>query len=145
MEEKRVSVFFYGLFMDFEILREHGLVPERWEVARLHGYEFEIASWGYLRTSDRQCVYGIVVPASERELAKLYDKTSGILTAQYFPEPVLVETLDGKWIPALCYVATSPPEGPVNTKYANAMVKLAERFKFPEWYVEHLSSFSSVK
>ena len=97
----------------------------------------------YLRTSDRQCVYGVVVPSSERELAKLYDKSSGMLTAHYFPEPVLVETLDGKWIPSLCYIATSLPEGPVNTRYADAMVKLAEKFKFPAWYVEHLSSFTN--
>ena len=145
MDEKRVCVFFYGLFMDFEILREHGLISDRWEVAKLHSYEFQIASWGYLRASDRLCVYGVLVPATHLELTKLYDKSSGVLTAEYFPEPVLVETLEGKWIPALCYVASNPPEGPVNTKYANAMVELAKKLSFPTWYVKHLSSFRSAK
>jgi hypothetical protein len=36
MKEERVPVLFYGLYMDFEVLRKYADIPEVWEVARLH-------------------------------------------------------------------------------------------------------------
>lgn len=141
MSEKRVQVFFYGLYMDFRILRKYGDMPEVWEVAKLSGYDFRIASWGYLTRSDRDTVYGTLVGVTQEELARLYDPANGFLTLQYFPEPVLVETLDGKWVAALCYVAESKPEGPVNPDYVDKMVALAKRLEFPAWYVERLASY----
>jgi hypothetical protein len=138
---KKVWVFFYGLFMDFKILGEQGLIAEDWKVAQLHGYDFQIASWGYLTRSRENSVYGIIVAASHTELAKLYDPATNGLPLEYFPESMMVETKDGEWVPALCYVATSQPPGPVNTQYVESMVELARKFGFPEWYINRLAGF----
>ena len=35
MAESKVWVFLYGSYINFAVLREVDLVPERWEVARL--------------------------------------------------------------------------------------------------------------
>lgn len=141
MSEKRVQVFFYGLYMDFDILRQHGEMPEVWEVARLSGYDFQIASWGYLTPSKRNSVYGTLVGVTHEELARLYDPANSFLTMQYFPEAVLVETSDGKWVAALCYVAKDKPEGAVNAEYVDKIVALTKRLEFPAWYVERLASY----
>lgn len=141
MSEKRVWVFFYGLFMDFKILSEQGLIAEDWKVAQLHGYDFQIASWGYLTRSRENSVYGLIVAANHTQLAKLYDRATNGLPLDYFPESMMVETLEGEWIPALCYVASTQPPGPVNTHYVASMLELARKFAFPAWYVERLASF----
>jgi cation transport regulator ChaC len=139
--EKRVWVFFYGLFMDFKILSQRGLIANDWKVAELHGYDFEIASWGYLKRSRDHSVYGVIIPASHSELARLYDPATNGLPLEYFPESIMVETPEGAWRPALCYVATDQPPGPVNMQYVESMVELARSFAFPRWYIEHLGSF----
>lgn len=141
MTERRVWVFFYGLFMDSEVLRKYGLEPEGWRVAKLPGYDMQIASRGNLVPSDRHAVYGILVAATHEELARLYDKSNTTLPTQYFPEAVLVEASDGDRVPALCYVAPPAEGGAVDTEYVNALVGLARRFGFPQWYVERLDGF----
>lgn len=141
MPDKCSWVFFYGLYMDFEILHEHGLIVQQWEVAKLDGYVFRIGSWGYLEQSDSNCVYGVSVFAKQKEIAKLYSPETSTLPVDYFPEPVLVAGRDGRLRNALCYVATSEPKGAVNVNYINGMVKLAQHFGFPDWYVERLEGF----
>jgi len=142
MLEKHTWVFFYGLYMDFEILRERGLRVQHWEVAKLDGYEFRISSWGYIKRSDVNCVYGVVVCAAQQEVLDLYAPATSTLPLDYFPEPVLVESPDGQLRNVLCYVATSEPQGAeVNVDYVEGMVRLARHFAFPDWYVERLESF----
>jgi|BogFormECP03_OM2_1039629.scaffolds.fasta_scaffold00753_3 hypothetical protein len=40
--ERRVEVFFYGLFMDEELLRGKGLEPESGEIAAIDGFALRI-------------------------------------------------------------------------------------------------------
>jgi hypothetical protein len=60
LSEKRVWVFFYGLYMDLQILKENNVVPEKFEAAQLSGYDFQVSSWGYLVPSERHSVFGIL-------------------------------------------------------------------------------------
>jgi hypothetical protein len=39
MPEPKVWVFFYGSYMNLGVLREVDLVPERWEIGRLGGFD----------------------------------------------------------------------------------------------------------
>lgn len=139
MEERRVWVFFYGLYMDFEVLARHGVTPARWETASLAGYDFNVASWGYVVPSERGRVYGLNASVTHEDLARLYGPENTFLKLRYFPEPVLAETADGRFVPALCYVALEPPEGPVNRDYAEAMIRLSQQYGFPGWYAERLA------
>lgn len=41
-------------------------------MASLTGYEFRIASWGYLTRSERGRVYGLVMALTHDDLARLY-------------------------------------------------------------------------
>ena len=38
----RVWVFFYGSYMNVDVLRDVGFVPEQWETARLSGFDIVI-------------------------------------------------------------------------------------------------------
>ena len=105
MGEQKIWTFFYGSFINLEVLRILGFTPEKYEAARLSGFDIRIQPLANLIRSDRDCVYGIVALASHEELRRLYDYAKRELGAIYLPEPVLVETFDGKWRAALCYIA----------------------------------------
>lgn len=42
MQDRRIAVFFYGLFMDAQMLRERGLQPQAERRARLDGFALRI-------------------------------------------------------------------------------------------------------
>ena len=42
MAEPNVWTFFYGSFINLDVLKQAGYVPERFEVARLNGFDIHI-------------------------------------------------------------------------------------------------------
>ena len=138
-----VWVFFYGSYMDLNILKDFDCVPEQWEVARLYGHDIVIQPRANLIRSDRTCVYGIVAAVTHDELDRLYARIQSDFGHTYLPEAVLAETVSGMWIPALCYFATSMEAEPAAPDYIDRMVKPAREFNFPAWYIERLESFRS--
>ena len=64
MSEPKVLVFFYGSYMNRAVLREVDLIPERFEVARLDGYDIRIAPRANLVPSTEDCVYGVLAEAT---------------------------------------------------------------------------------
>jgi len=141
--ESKVWAFFYGSYMNFDVLKEVNLVPEQREVARVCGYDIMIQPRANLVRSDRACVYGILATATHAELDRLYSHAQSVLGETYLPEPVLAETLSGTWRPALCYIAPSMEARAAANDYVERIVKPAREFNFPEWYVERLESFRS--
>jgi hypothetical protein len=138
MAETAVWTFFYGSFINLDVLKQADFVPERFEVARLSGFDIRIQPLANLVRSEEHCVYGIVAPATHRQLARLYSQD---WVGTYLPEAVLVETLDGKWRPALCYIAPSPEPRPAAGDYVDRIVGPARQLGFPDWYVARLESF----
>ncbi|MCI0541433.1 MAG: gamma-glutamylcyclotransferase [Verrucomicrobiales bacterium] len=134
-----VKVFFYGSFINRQVLAKGGLVPERVEVARLLGFDIHIETLATLVRSDRHCVYGIVCEASQAELRRLYGQEW--LDGAYRPEAVLVETDRGALIPALCYIATTPPPARPANDYLDWITRPAREYGFPDWYLQRLESF----
>ncbi len=143
MPESRVWVFFYGSYMNFDVLKEVGIVPERWEVARVSGFDIVIQPRANMIRSNRHSVYGIVATPTHSELDRLYAHAKGVLGETYLPEAVFAETTNGSWRPALCYIAPSMEPKPAASDYVDRILKAARDFSFPEWYVERLESFRS--
>ena len=141
MTEPKVWTFFYGSFINLDVLKKVDYVPDRYEVAKLSGFDIRIGPLANLVRSEQHCVYGIVATATHEELRRLYDYARDGLGGTYLPEPVLVETRDGKLRPALCYVApTMEPRTPTND-YIDRIVGPARQYGFPDWYVARLEGF----
>ena len=104
MPEPTIWVFFYGSYINMDVLREVEYTPEKWEVASLAGFDICIRPRANLVRSDQHSVYGILATGTHAELGRLYVHAKDVLGETYLPEAVLAETLDGKWNPALCYV-----------------------------------------
>jgi hypothetical protein len=141
MPEPKVWVFFYGSYMNLGVLREAGLVPEQWEVARLDGFDIRIQPRANLIASDQHCVYGIAATANHAELTRLYDHARDVLGELYLPQAVLVQTMAGLWRPVLCYLCPEMAPRPADNAYIDRIVLPAREFGFPTWYVARLESF----
>jgi hypothetical protein len=141
MDIRGVPTFFYGSFINVDVLRGRGFVPDRIEVARLHGWDIRIRPLANLVRSERDCVYGVLASPTHSDLSRLYAYAKDVLRGAYLPEAVLVETLDGARQPALCYLAQEMPDAPPTAEYVDRIVRPARDLGFPAWYVERLERF----
>lgn len=134
---RRVPVFFYGSFINLDVLKEVDLVPGSFRVGRLFGWELRIAPLATLEPKDSTAVYGIVVDCTHEELRRLYAQD---WVGTYLPEAVLVD-IDGAFVPALTYIKWDYEPGAASPDYVERIAGPAEKLGFPDWYVEHIRSF----
>jgi cation transport regulator ChaC len=137
----RIWVFFYGSYMNLEVLKEVELIPGQIEVARLSGFDIAIRPLANLVRSDQHSVYGILATATHAELARLYAHAHDVLGGTYLPEAVLTQTRAGAWQPALCYIAPAMAPAPAANDYVDRIVEPAREHGFPDWYVARLNGF----
>lgn len=131
-------IFFYGLFMDVELLREMGFHPVPIGPAELGGYALHIGDKATLLPRRGAKSYGIVMDLSDEEATALY-ASPGV--SDYRPEEVAVTLLaDGSVRPALCYnlpeidLAAAP-----NVEYAEKLSALVRALGFPSRYAREIA------
>lgn len=138
MAEREIWTYFYGSFINRDVLKKTGFVPRQFEVGKLSGFDIRIEPLANLIPSGEHCVYGMLATATHDELRSLYAQDwVGI----YLPEAVLVETNDGKWRPALCYIAPARERKLAANDYIDRIVGPAKKLGFPAWYIARLESF----
>ncbi len=141
MTEPEIWTFFYGSYMNLDVLKEADYVPRRHEPARLPGFDISIGPLANLVRSEQHTAYGIIATGTHTELARLYDHAEAVLGGKYLPEPVLVVTGDDRWLPALTYIAPELPSKPASDDYIDRLVAPARGHGFPDWYIDRLESF----
>ena len=130
---RKIDVFFYGLFMDEELLRSKGVTPATLRPASVAGFELRIGDRATLVPSASGRVFGLVAPLSHAELEGLYSEPG---VNAYRPEAVLVQLSTGEVLAALCFNLPEPPSSDErNVDYASRLRSLAERLNFPADYV----------
>jgi len=144
MPESEVWTFFYGSYINLDVLREVDYTPRAYEPAWLPGFNITIRPLANLERSHQHTTYGIVATGTHAELARLYDHAENILGGRYLPEAVLVQNLSGRWLPALTYIAPKLSTRPASADYVDRILKPARGYGFPDWYLEHLESFKPV-
>lgn len=137
MNEK-VSVFFYGSFINLDVLGEVGLVPENVRVAKLEGYDIRIQPLANLTPSEGDSVFGVVCRSTHADLDRLYRQT---WVGTYLPHPVVVETMEGVQTPALCYLSPAREVAAADRRYIDRIVGPAREYGFPAWYLERIEQF----
>jgi gamma-glutamyl AIG2-like cyclotransferase len=140
-----IWVFFYGTFMNRDVLINHGVTPTSIVPARLNGFELYIRPRVNLARSDRWCAYGVITEVTHEDLARLYSELERSFGLKYFPEPVLTEAFDGTVRPALCYLAPHMDDAPATKEYVNELAEAVRAAGLPEWYAELVESFGPEK
>ncbi|MEM8498055.1 MAG: gamma-glutamylcyclotransferase family protein [Pseudomonadota bacterium] len=134
---RKVNGFFYGLFMDPEVLREKRINGIDARPALVTGYALKIGERATMVAQSDSTVYGMVIALGHPDLEILYGSQGLDL---YKPEAVLAQLLDGPAVPALCYNLIEPPnEGESNSRYAASLREVLTKFGFPEQYVASIN------
>jgi hypothetical protein len=131
-----VDVFFYGLFMDEELLRAKGLNPQRSELASVDGLTLRIGQRAALVPAPGSRVHGVVMTLTLGELNLLYSEPS---LQGYEPQAVLALLPAGGVVAALCYNLPRPPlPSERNPEYASKLRAVARKVGLSPEYVASL-------
>lgn len=142
MTTPEVWTFFYGSFINLDVLAALDYRPRRHAVARLPGYDLTIAPLANLLRADNATAYGIVATGTHADLARLYEHAEHELGGRYLPEAVLVQLDTGEWLPALCYIAPRLSGAPATGDYVARIAGPARALGFPAWYLDKIESFA---
>ena len=127
--ERRVEVFFYGLFMDQELLRGKGLEPEGGEIAAIDGFALRIGQRAALVSTPGAKVCGLVFSLTRSELDRRYFASS---VQACKPQAVLAQLASGGVATALCYNLRQPPSPTErNPEYAVKLRAVAQKVGLP--------------
>lgn len=133
MSDRRVDVFFYGLFMDADKLRKADIEPAEPRRAQVAGFALRIGQRATLVPSDGSRAYGMLYALTHRDLERLY-AAAGL--EQYHAEAVLAEIPGGGTAPALCYnLSEAPAPEERNADYASRLRQVLEKLNFPADYI----------
>ena len=137
MTDRRIDAFFYGLFMDIDILREGGIAPIDPRRAYVEGFALRIGQRATLVPSAGARAYGMLFGLTHSELERLY-AAPGL--EQYRPEAVLARPLEGVPAPALCFnLREAPRPHERNPEYAARLQRVLSKLDFPQAYVASVS------
>jgi len=133
MNDDKIAVFFYGLFMDEALLASRGIAPSHATLGYVDGYRLKIGKRATLIPQRAARAHGVLMTIGREDATALYSDES---VSDYIPEPVSVLLPGGAVEPAVCY--NLPPgklEG-TNSAYAESLLRLATKLGFPDEYLD---------
>ena len=136
MTVRSIAVFFYGLFMDAELLRAKGANPRAVEPASVNGFSIRIGQRATLVPDSEGRVHGMLRELSHEDIDRLYAEPG---VQMYRPEAMLCETADGRLVPAVSFTLPQPPEATErNENYAEQLRALCRRLGLPTAYIDSI-------
>ena len=130
-----MRVFFYGLFMDESLLATKGIEPSEVNIGFVDGYGLRIGERATLVRRPGSRAYGAMMDITPSETTKLYAEES---VADYLPEPVIVELMDGTQVEATCYILPGDKVTGANKEYAESLLDVATKLGFPNSYLDQI-------
>ena len=122
------DVFFYGLYMDPDVLKQKGVEPRNPRRAVLSNFVLKIGNKAALLRAKGQSSHGIVYALTRAEFNQLY---SGPELAGYQPEAVSVKVGDQE-IAALCFNLLEPLDsGVTNLEYSKKLKQAMNKLGVP--------------
>jgi hypothetical protein len=131
----QVEGFFYGLYMDPELLLSLGFRPAASRMARLESHELELKGSVKIVRKQGSTVWGILIKLPEKDLKAMYDFET---TKAYRPEIVNVITNDGENIAVSCYNLPVDETAELNIGYLEKLIPVARRLNLPIEYIKKL-------
>ena len=133
MKDRRINGFFYGLFMDPDILAKYGIGIEGSIQAYVEDFRLLIGDRATLVPCEGARAYGMLIALTHADLDKLY-KAPGLQA--YRPEAMLVQSMNGEMMAAICYNLLHPPgESESNREYAIQLRDVLSKLGFPDKYI----------
>ena len=122
--------------MDESLLATKGIEPSEVYLGFVDGYGLRIGERATLVRRPDSRAYGAMMDITPIEATKLYSEDS---VADYLPETVVVELMDGTQVEATCYNLPGRKIAGVNKEYAADLLKLATKLDFPDSYLAQIA------
>jgi hypothetical protein len=137
MDKRRIDGFFYGLFMDGDVLKGQSVTALNPRKAYVDDFELCIGRRSTLVPNEGARSYGVVYALTHEDLDRLYSSPG---LREYYPEAVIATTLESQSLPALCYnLREKPGRHEANPEYAEKLRAVLATFSFPSDYIESIS------
>ena len=133
------SVFFYGLFMDADLLKKKGLHPSNPELARVEGFGLRIGDRATLEASAGERAFGSVMELGDEELERLYGEES---VADYQPKQLLAIDLQGNSRQVTSYILPMEKVSGSNRDYARSLAIAAKKVGLADDYIDEIETWS---
>lgn len=133
-----MKVFFYGLFMDQELLRKLGVAPSNAVAGFVEGFELCIGERATLQRRPGAKSHGVVMDLDNAEATSLYSEGS---VADYVPEIVNVELANGGSVEATCYNLPAEKVTGANEDYARSLFEVASKLGMPKTCLNQISTY----
>ncbi len=128
-KDRLVDVFFYGLYMDEEILKSKNVTPRNKRAAIAPGYHLRVGKMATLLRDNNAQAFGMVYSLTHDEITSLYEGSG--LTA-YVPESIVIQTKENQNIAALCCNLLNPPsDDEKNEEYLEKLTTCMEKYNLP--------------
>jgi cation transport regulator ChaC len=132
--------FYYGSYMDPDVLRRFGANPGEPKRAMLHGWRLVFTPHANLVRDEESTVHGVLYELPESELDTLYGP-SGYVTTY---EPVNVEvSMDGRTGAAVTHIEDAP-EQPFDGSYVMALLGIMCKVELPRMYIERIRKVAGI-
>ncbi len=118
-----------------EVVTNAGFVTEKIDVARLSGYDICLDPHANIFKRPFASVYGIVVNVTHEDLNRMYGATG---VGAFLPEAVLVDTLNDRYLPALCYMPSKRNDEKPDQAYLLRLIEAATFRALPTEYINRL-------
>jgi hypothetical protein len=130
-----IKIFFYGSFMDLELLRTLGVVPKTFETAELKNWSITFSPMATLVRREGDSVYGAIAELSRDEVRMLYSKGD---LKRYYPVDITVSTKRNERVTVQCYISKSGTGQTPSVEYLQRVIQAAKNLGFPPVYLARL-------
>ncbi len=132
-----MDAFFYGLYMDEDVLRSLNIEPKVPRVARIDGFDLDLRGAVKAIPCAGQSVWGIIFELSQADVHRMY---SGPKTRLYTPSVVRARTDQGEELAVTCYNQVEDATAEFNVDYFEKLMPVMEKANLPPEYVRHIQS-----
>lgn len=122
------DVFFYGLYMDPDILAQKGVKARRPRVAVVEDYVLRIGNKATLLRASGQSAHGMVYALTHEEIYSLY---WGAGLDEYHAEAVLAKTTEKEIVALCCNLLNAPASDESNPEYTEKLKQVMTRLGVP--------------
>lgn len=136
---KIVEAFFYGLYMDADLVNSLGFHPQGTVKAVLESYALDLHGLAKVVPQEGSVVWGNVLSLPEDELQAMYAFES---TKVYAPEMMTVKDVHGNAKQVGCYNVPPSPDAAFNGAYQEKLLQLLHREDFPAEYINIIETMA---
>lgn len=127
-ENRLHDIFFYGLYMDPEILEEKGVVPRNPRVASVENYQLRIANKATLLRVPGATAHGLVYALTHAEIHCLY---WGAGLHAYAAEALLARVGQEQLAVLCCNLTQAPESHESNPQYSRNLATVMKKLGVP--------------